>query len=172
MWWERGAEDTNLDKTGMLSWLKKSCPGFGSLLVDFGYFAVVAGVARASFRGSRPKVVAQRTKGTTPWFTEQMAFHESHEKDSRNGRKERKGTRRKARPHVPEPRCPLKRLPPTAPTCPPNLTFNIYENVIYETRTILDQQPQHRPHHQAPVKHPRHTLRALGASKRERTTNH
>ena len=60
---------------------KQGLSRLSSLLVDFGTFALVAVVARVSFRGLLPKVVAQRTKETTSFFSEQQAFHEAHEKD-------------------------------------------------------------------------------------------
>ena len=91
-----GCYEADIDKPG--------CPGFGSLLVDFGdlcginhsvvnfvpgakghLMAPVAIFARDSFRGSRPKVLVQWARETTE-FSEQRAFLEAHEKGSRNAR--------------------------------------------------------------------------------------
>ena len=51
-----GAE---IDKTGTLFGWKRVVRALVSCFVDFGHFAAVAVVARASFRGLRPKVLVQ-----------------------------------------------------------------------------------------------------------------
>ena len=66
------------------------CPGFGSLLVNFGMavaVADVAGVARDSCCGSRPKVLASVWTVDNQEVSEQMAFQKSHEKGKRNARR-------------------------------------------------------------------------------------
>ena len=64
-------EGTEYTETDTEEIKNTGCPDVGSLLVDFGLAPVVASVARASFCGLRPKVVAQRTKGTTGCFSNQ-----------------------------------------------------------------------------------------------------
>jgi len=59
------------------------CPGSSPRLVDFGLavaVAVVATFARDLRCGLRPKVLVQRTKGTTSSFSEQTAFLETQRK--------------------------------------------------------------------------------------------
>jgi len=178
VWRELGAEDAELDKTGMLFCLKKGCPGFGTL-------------PRRLWYGGRRCVLCGRGVSfvllvSTPksWFSEQgdnqfflrkTGFPRITRKRISPRPQRPQRTRRKAPVYVSEPRLslpsiflPSHRSPPTRPT----LTLSIYENHIYETITIHNQQPQHHPHHQRPAKHPRYTLRALGASTRKGTTNH
>jgi len=65
VWREDGAEGAEIDKNGMVIWLEKGCPGVGSQLVDFGYLCAHWERGERFFCGSRPKVLVQRTKGTT-----------------------------------------------------------------------------------------------------------
>ena len=54
---EKTTEHTESTETTLRNDENSGCPGFGSLLVDFGTFASVASVARDSLCGSRPKVL-------------------------------------------------------------------------------------------------------------------
>ena len=58
-------------------------------------FADFAVVARASFRGSRPKVLASREKGDNGMFLRTEGFPQITRKGSRNGRKDRNVRHRK-----------------------------------------------------------------------------
>ena len=104
--------------------------------------AVVASVARDSFCGSRPKVLAQRTKGTTSFFSEQQAFHEAHD-DGLTPRRE--GTKKRyGKPSLTSLNygCPdFSSSPSPAPAHP--LNANICGKIIYKKTS----SPHHHPPH-------------------------
>jgi len=77
VWWEDGCEDAELDKIGMVVWLKKGCPGVGSPLVDFGLAVAVAFfavVARVLFCWSPPQSRSSAHKGDNQLFPRTEGF--------------------------------------------------------------------------------------------------